>query len=97
MHEQKVPNVTKFSYLKGALSGAAAAVIGGVSITNDNYGIAIKLLKEKFGNREVITDTLYSQLQHLPIATNRISDIKSTFENIEKILRQLELQRELRY
>ena len=52
------------------------------------------MLKEKFGNREVIIDTLYSQLQHLPIATNRISDIKSTFENIEKILRQLESQRE---
>ena len=94
VHEQEVPNMTKLSYLKGALCGAAAAVIGGVSITNDNYGIAIELLKEKFGNREVIIDNLSSQLQHLPIATNRISDIRSTFENIEKILRQLESQRE---
>ena len=53
------------------------------------------LLKEKFGKREVIIDALYSQLQHLPMATNQISDVKSTFENIEKILRQLESQRKI--
>ena len=52
------------------------------------------MLKEKFGKREVIIDALYSQLQYLSIATNRIIGIKSTFENIEKILRQLELQKE---
>ena len=72
--------------MKGFLCGAAAAVIGGISITNDNYCIFIELLKEKFGKREVIIDALYS------MATNRISDVKSTFENIEKILRQLESQ-----
>ena len=94
VHEQEVPNVTKFSYLKGALRGAAAVVIGGISVTNDNYVIAIELLKEKFGKSEVIIDTLYSQLQHLPMATSRINDIKSTFDSIEKILRQLESQRE---
>ena len=33
VHKQEVPNVTKFSYLKGSLRGAAAAVIGGISIT----------------------------------------------------------------
>ena len=94
MHEQEVLNVTKFSYLKGVLRGAAAAVIGGVSITNDNYDIATELLKEKFEKREVIIDTLYSQLQHLLISTNRINDMRSKFDNTEKILRQLESQRE---
>ena len=92
VHEQEVPNVTKFSYLKGSLRGAAAAVIGGISITNDNYDIVIEMLKEKFGKREVIIDARYSQLQHLPMATNRISDVKSTVEN-KKILRQLESQK----
>ena len=70
VHEQEVPNVTKFSYLKGSLHGAAAAVIGGISITNDNYDIVIELLKEKFGKRGIIIDALYSQLQYLPMATN---------------------------
>ena len=56
VHEQEVPNVTKFSYLKGSLCGAAAAVIGDISIINDNYDIVTELLKEKFGKREVIID-----------------------------------------
>ena len=93
VHEQEVPNVTEFSYLKGSLCGAAAAVIGGISITIDNYDIVIELLKEIFGKREIIIDALYSQLQYIPIVTNRISDVNSTFENIEKILRQLESQK----
>ena len=79
--------------MKGSLRGAAAVVIGGISITNDNYDVAIELLKEKFGKREAIIDTLYSQLQHLPMVTHQISDVKSTFENIEKILRQVESQK----
>ena len=60
VHEQELSNVTKFSYLKGSLGGAAAAVIVDISITNDNYDIVIELLKEKFGKREVIIDALYS-------------------------------------
>ena len=44
VHKQEVPNVTKFSYLKGFLHGAAAAVIGDISATNDNYDIVIELL-----------------------------------------------------
>ena len=52
VHEQGVPNVTKFIYLKDSLHGTAAAVIGGISITSDNYDIVIELLKEKFGKEK---------------------------------------------
>ena len=72
VHEQDVPNVTKFSYFKGSLRGTAAAAIGGISITIDNYDIVIELLKKKFGKREAIIDALYSQLQHL---LHQISDV----------------------
>ena len=94
VHEQEVPKVTKFSYLKGSLRGAAATAIGGISITSDNYDTTIQLLKDKFGRKEAIVETLYSRLQHLPMAMNRTGDIKITYENIEKILRQLEAQGE---
>ena len=61
IYEQGLPNFTKFSYLKDALRAAATAV-SGISITNENYDTAIKLLTDKFSKREVIIDTLYSQL-----------------------------------
>jgi len=65
-----------------------------ISVTNDNYQDAVKLLTDKFGKREVIIDALYSKLQFLPAATSRNSDVKATFESIEKILRQLQAAKE---
>ena len=79
VHEQDIPNVTKFSYLKGSLRNAAATAIYGISVTNDNYPVAIKILHDKFGKKENIIEALYSRLQHLPMATNRFSDIKHSY------------------
>ena len=93
VHEQDIPNVTKFSYLKGALRKAAAISIHGTSVTSDNYPVAIKILRE-FGKKESIIEALYSQLQHISMATNRFNDIKYTYEAIEKNLQQLESQDE---
>ena len=90
MHEQDIPNVTKFSYLKGALCKAAAISIHGISVTSDNYPVAIKILQDKFGNKESIIEALCSRLQHISMATNRFNDIKHTYEAIEKNLWQLD-------
>ena len=56
--------------------------------------MVIGMLKDKFGKTEDIIAALYSRLQHLPQAMNWFNDIKSTYEAMEKILRQLEAQRE---
>ena len=37
VHEQEIPDVTKFSYLKGSLRGIAANAIHGIFITSNNY------------------------------------------------------------
>jgi len=47
----------------------------------------VVLLKEQFGRREAIVEALYSQLQTLPIVQNRFSEVKFTYDAIEKILR----------
>ena len=91
IHQQSLSNVIKFSYLKSSLRDAAASAVSGISVTDGNYSIAIALLKEKFDRKEAIVEALYSQLLILP---NRFSDIKSTYDVIEKILRQLESQEE---
>jgi len=83
-----------WSYLKSSLHGTSANAISGISITNDNYDTAIKLLGDKFGMKVAIVETLYSHLQHLQMAMNKTGDIKFTYESIEKILRQLEAQGE---
>ena len=61
-------------------------------MTNDNYPIAMHILQDKFGKKEAIIEALYSQLQHLSIMTNQLTKNKSTYETVERILRQLETQ-----
>ena len=59
VHHQDISNVTKFSYLKNSLRGAASSAICWVSVTNDNYLMVIKLLKEKFRNQRAITAKMH--------------------------------------
>ena len=47
--QQNLSKVSKFTYLKGVLRGAAAAAISGIAIINDNYDLAVTLSKERFG------------------------------------------------
>ncbi|XP_065891574.1 uncharacterized protein [Dysidea avara] len=94
VHKQKIPNVSKFSYLKGTLRGVASVAISGISVTEENYDVALKLLKERFGRKESIVEVLYAKLQNLPTSSCKFSDIQYTHNNIERILRQLESQGE---
>ena len=86
VHRQDIPNVMKFSYLKGALRGSAALAITGISVTNEKYDVAIIILRERFGNKESIIEALYAKLQHLPKSSDRFGDIKHTYDVIEKLL-----------
>ena len=70
-------------------------MIAGISITNEGYDVAIQILQERFGNKEVIIEALYAKLQCLPAASNKFSDIKYTYDVIERLLRQLEAQGEI--
>ena len=60
--------------------------IARISVTSENYNVAIQLLKENFGNKESIIKALYAKLQHLPTSSNRFSEIKHTYEVIERLL-----------
>ena len=54
---EKYSEIEKFIYLKSLLGGAAVKCIEVVSFTKLNYCAAIKLLKKRFGNLQVITAT----------------------------------------
>ena len=90
VHQQGLPSVAKFIDLKSVLKGAAAAAISGIPVSNDNYDMAILLLKERFGRPQKIIESLYSQLQILPTSSNKFIDLKLTSDSVERILRQLE-------
>ena len=68
--------------------------ISGISVTEDNYDVVVALLKDKFGSKESTVETLYARLYHLPTSSSRFNDIKYTYNNVERLLRQLESQGE---
>lgn len=50
-------NVQKFVYLKSALKGEPLELISNLSLTNDNYEIAIETLKKRYDNKLSIINT----------------------------------------
>ena len=47
--------IDKFNYLKSLLEHSAAETIEGLQLTNANYDEAIKILKDRFGNQQIIS------------------------------------------
>ena len=94
IHEQTLPAVSKFSYLRSVLKGSALSAIAGIPLTSENYSLVIKLLQERFGRKEAIVESLYSKLQNLPKSGNKFAEVQQVCETIEKLLRQLEAQGE---
>ena len=92
--KQNISDVAKFSYLKGALRGTAFMAISGISLTNENYSVAVAILKEKFEKKDSIIEMLYTKLHHLSVSSTKFNDIKYTYDTVERLLRQLESQGE---
>ncbi len=87
---QPISGVQKFSYLSGSLVGPAAAAVRGLSITEENYLVALGLLKRRFGDPIIIVRSLYSKLRNLPSVPNSTKDLREFLDQFEMLLRQLE-------
>ena len=82
--------VDKFNYLKSNLEGKAKQIVEGLQLTNANYKIAVKLLKERFGNRQLIVKSYYSALRDISVCPYEPAKLQTTHNKIEKLLRSLE-------
>ena len=62
-------DIDKFDYLKPKLKGTASEVISGLELTQENYNIAINLLKERYGKKQIMIKAHFAKLMNLPMAT----------------------------
>ena len=62
--------VEKFVHLRGHLDGEATKCLCGSSTTNDNYDVAVNLLKQRFGNETRQKESLMATL----LDTSRCTD-----------------------
>ena len=49
-----VNDIDKFNYLKGRLKGEAQATISSLTLSSENYTEPTDLLKDRFGNEQVL-------------------------------------------
>ncbi|XP_051170292.1 uncharacterized protein LOC127287411 [Leptopilina boulardi] len=53
-NDESIPNVQKLRYLRSYLKGNAARVIENIETSEANYGIAWKLLEDRYNNKRII-------------------------------------------
>ncbi|KAL1450500.1 hypothetical protein WDU94_002862 [Cyamophila willieti] len=83
-------DVDKLAYLVGSLEGDAKQSIHGLELTNSNYQIAVRKLKERFGKPNLIVDAHYAALSRVHIAKNTTADCRRALDEVERHLRTLE-------
>ena len=81
---ESLNDIEKLNYLRSYLEGPAAATITGLALTKENYKIAVDLLRERYGNKQVIISSHMDSLLKLPRVT-LASDIKRVGDVYDKI------------
>ena len=85
VHTNKaLKNVDKLNYLKSLLEGAALSAITGLALTEPNYANAVDILKERFGNKQLIVSSHMEALLKLKPVT-ALSDIKGMRAVLDKV------------
>ena len=82
--------VDKMNYLSGLLKGEAARVIQGLPLSESNYKRAVDLLKERFGQKQVLINAHMDALLKIPAATNVVKKLRSLYDACEGYIHGLE-------
>ena len=86
-----VSKIDKFNYLKSLVEGNAASAIDGFALTADNYESAVKLLKDRFADLQIIISSHMEELLNLPAVSDihKVSKIRQLYDSIETHIRSL--------
>ena len=78
-------NIEKMTYLTSLCEGEAEACIQGIVMSNDNYEIALKMLKERFGDEQILISAHMNKLLNLDATSNfvYIKELRILYNNME--------------
>ncbi|XP_064646772.1 uncharacterized protein LOC135499753 [Lineus longissimus] len=88
--DTQLPNVQKFQYLRGQLDGEAKEVIAGLALTNENYAVAMTLLKERYGQQHKIVHEHMRALWSMGPPADDVVSLRSFYDQLESNVRGLE-------
>jgi len=87
----ELSDVDKFNYLLGLLTGEAMSCVSGLTLTASNYEAAKKILKDRFGNTQVVINAHMESLVKLPVIKDLrdITEVRRMYDKIESCVRNL--------
>ncbi|GFX09480.1 uncharacterized protein TNCV_4698661 [Trichonephila clavipes] len=91
-NNNRLSKVDKFNYLKSYLCGNALACTNGFPISDDNYDRALDLLKDRFGNKNMLINAHLSNLLNVTPVRNPtdIVGLRNLYDRAETQIRSLE-------
>ena len=93
VHKNKtLSNVQKMNYLAGFLSGEALSCIKGLRLSNENYPKALDMLKERFGNPQILISVHMNKILELESVSSvsNVKQLRNLYDSIETQIRNLE-------
>ncbi|CAB4007898.1 PREDICTED: uncharacterized protein LOC100197852 [Paramuricea clavata] len=86
-----ISKIDKFNYLKGCLRGEALAAISGLMLSSDNYKEAIPLLKNRFGNEQLLISSHMESLLKISKIRSQEStrELRMLYNHVENCIRNL--------
>ena len=92
IHEnESLSNVQKMNYLVNLLEGQASDVIKGLSLSNENYNIALQLLKDRYSDDQILISMHMNKLLSLsPVRKDDVNDLRKLIDVIKSQIRGLE-------
>ncbi|EPB78661.1 Pao retrotransposon peptidase [Ancylostoma ceylanicum] len=87
-NKAELDDTTKFSLLKSCLRGRASHAIQGLSVTAENYKIAMDILNTHFNDKVTIKHVLYSKLAELPACDPEGRNLHTLYNRMFALIRQ---------
>ena len=88
-----ISEIDKFNYLKGFLREEALAAISGLMLSSYNYKEAIQLLKNRFGNEQLLISSHMESLLKISKIRSREStrdrELRMLYNHVENCIRDL--------
>ena len=81
-NSSELSDVRKFTYLRSYLTDAALKSVSGLTLTNEDYGKASTILKERYGNKQAIVSTYMDKLANLRVVSSdtNITGLRKLFD-----------------
>ncbi|GFY60135.1 integrase catalytic domain-containing protein, partial [Trichonephila inaurata madagascariensis] len=90
-NNQNLTGAQKLQYLKGSLKSDALKIVNSLSITNDNFEIAWKLLRDRYFNkREIMSSLIKKFINITPLSGESSTQILNLIDSTKEFVRMLE-------